>query len=155
MSNEFINNEIDKIFNSKEFDFPLNISMASAWILGNLKGINLKVLDMQKTSTLADYFVLASATNIIQAKSMAEELSFQYRRLGFPLLSKEGMSDSDWLLLDSGDVITHIFLESSRDVYGLEELWSKAPTVKIPEDYYYSSEKSIEVNNSKDERDFF
>lgn len=158
MSREFISSEIDKIANSSEYEGSLKYAMCSAWILGNYKGINLKVLDMGKTNSIADYFVLGSASNTTQAKAMAEEITYQLKRFNKEFISKEGLNNSDWILLDSGDIIVHIFLEVSRDVYSLEELWSKATTIKIPMDYYFSSdEEELASKNgeNKSSRDFF
>ncbi|RLA60572.1 MAG: ribosome silencing factor [Epsilonproteobacteria bacterium] len=137
MSNEFIQKEVNKIYG--EFEFPKNMAMASAWILGNLKASNLKVLDVKKTSGLVDYFVLASAGNPIQAQSMAEEVAFQAKRLKQKILSIEGRGGSDWILLDLGDIIVHIFIESVRDIYDLDQLYGEAPIVEIPNEYYFST----------------
>jgi len=144
MSNEFVQKEVNKII--KEYESPKNMAMASAWILGNLKGSNLKVLDVSKTSGLADYFIIASAQNPIQAGSMAEEVAFQAKRLKQTVLSIEGKGGSDWILLDLGDVIVHIFIESVRDIYDLDQLYGEAPIVEIPQEYYSSTpaEKSEE-----------
>ena len=155
MSRDYITNEISKIIDSKEFEAPLDLAMSSAWILGNYKGINLKILDMTKTSSLSDYFVLASASNTTQAKAMADEISYQLKKRGQEFISKEGLNNSDWILLDSGDIITHIFLDSSRDVYGLEQLWAEAQSIKIPMNYYFSEENQSEDDSDKENRDFF
>ncbi|EQC45857.1 iojap-like protein [Bacteriovorax sp. BSW11_IV] len=153
MSREFITKEVDKIFEDKNLSFPKNMALSAAWVLGNFKGINLKILDVSKTSSLADYYVLGSATNLTQAKSMAEEIGFQMRRRGHEVLSKEGMSDADWILIDFGDIIVHVFLESSRDVYDLDNLWTGAPTVEIPQSYYFSSDEN--PSSSSNDRGYF
>ncbi|TDJ04224.1 MAG: ribosome silencing factor [Deltaproteobacteria bacterium] len=137
MSREFVQKEVNKIV--AEYDFPKNWAMASAWILGNLKGSNLKVIDVAKTSGLADYFIIVSAGNPIQAQSMAEEVAFQAKRLKQTVLSIEGKGGSDWILIDLGDVIVHIFSESVRDIYDLDQLYADGPIVEIPHEYYFSS----------------
>lgn len=139
-SNEFISKNVDEIVKNEELEFPKNMALACAWILGNFKGINLKILDMQKTTSLADYFILASATNMNQASSMADEVSKQMKRQGLKVLSKEGNNgNSDWILIDLGDFIVHIFQDTARDVYDLDNLW-EVPHVQIPNEYYYSSD---------------
>lgn len=156
MSQEFIDKEIEKIVNDKEFSFPLNMAMASAWLLGNLKGINLKVFDVKSTSSLADYYVLASATNSTQANSMASDITRSLKKYGMNFLSKEGTNGSDWILLDAGDIIVHIFLDTAREVYGLEELWKEGKLVSIPQSYYFSSEDAEAAQKLDDKgRDFF
>jgi ribosome-associated protein len=153
MSKEYIEKHVNEIMEDKEIGFPKNMAMASAWVLGNLKGVNLKVMDTSKTSSLSDYFVLCSATNITQAQSMAEEVLVQLKRHGYQALSKEGWAvDSDWILLDMGDIIVHIFLENSRTVYDLDNLWLEAKPVEIPQEYYFSSE---EAEAALDDKDYF
>ena len=142
MSNEYVNNNVDQIVKNDELQFPLNLAMASAWILGNYKGINLKILDMKRSTSLADYFVLASASNTTQASSMANEIIVQMKRSGSNVLSKEGLyENADWILLDMGDLIVHIFQQTARDVYDLDHLWD-VETVQIPNEYYHSEEET-------------
>ncbi|MCO4795351.1 MAG: ribosome silencing factor [Bacteriovoracaceae bacterium] len=153
MSKEYIEKHVDEIMKDKEIAFPKSMAMASAWVLGNLKAVNLKVLDVSKTSSLSDYFVLCSATNFTQAQSMAQEVLVQLKRHDYQALSKEGWSgDSDWILLDMGDIIVHIFLEISRDVYDLDNLWSDSMPVEIPQEYYFSEEAETV---SAEEKDYF
>jgi len=156
MSSEFVASEVDKIIKDKSFEFPKNIAMAATWILGNLKGINLKIMDVSHTSSLSDFYIVASATNSTQANSMANEVLRQLKQHDLSFLSKEGMNGSDWILLDGGDIIIHIFLEAARDVYGLEEIWTEAKPVEIPQSYYFSSEDAEAALKADDKgRDFF
>lgn len=154
MSGEYINKEVEKIINDKSFEFPLNLAMAAAWICGNLKGINLKVLKTAKTSSLSDYFVIASVTNTTQGSAMAEDIMAQLKKHGSTIRSREGLAGSDWILIDFGDIIVHIFLETSRDVYSLESLWKEAIPVSIPQEYYFSSD-DIQGSKRSDDRGFF
>lgn len=148
-SSEYIVKNVDEIINSKDYEFPLNMAMASTWVLGNFKALNLKVIDMKETTSLADYFVLASASNMTQAQAMASEVSKQMNRLGYEVLSREGYNNnSDWILLDIGDVIIHVFQETSRDVYDLDNLWD-SPSIQIPNEYYYSSDEGEESSDDK------
>lgn len=158
MSNkDYVSQEVDKIYNDKSFKFPLNLAMSSTWVLGNLKGENLKVFDVSKTSSLSDYYILASATSSTQAQSMAETVLRQARRLGHRSISQEGMeADSEWILLDLGDIIVHIFLDIARMNYDLDNLWREAPSVKIPQEYYFSNEgDDKESNDDSNDKSFF
>jgi len=157
MSKEYIEKEVDKIIDSGDYKVPLNFAMAGTWILGNLKGVNLKVLDVKKTSSLADFFVIASATNTTQAKAMADEIIVQLKRRGGTTISKEGFNDTDWILIDFGDVIFHIFQEMSRDVYDLENLWRDAKPVRIPDEFYFSTNEAEKAGteSQKNGLDFF
>jgi ribosome-associated protein len=153
MSQEYVQKEVAKILENSDYAFPLNLAMASAWICGNLKGINLKVLDVTATSSLSDYFVLASASNSTQANAMAAEVSKLLKTAGHPVLSQEGGGASDWVLIDFGDIIVHIFLDYSRDVYDLDSLWKDAKIVQIPNDYYFSAPEG--ESEIKEDKGFF
>jgi len=143
MSDNFVDKEINKIFEDKSLEFPKNMAMAAAWILGNKKGINLKILDVKGKSSLSDYFILASAQNAIQARAMADEVLSQLINHGAKNISSEGLKgQSDWILLDLGDILVHIFLDMSREIYDLDSLWSESEQVEIPQDYYSSSPDS-------------
>lgn len=155
MSNDYVKAEVKRIIEDKSFEAPLNHVMAAAWIMGNYKGINLKVLDLRKNSTITDYFALGSASNPTQMSSMAEEISSQMRELGLEALSREGLKQStDWVLLDYGDFIIHVFSEPARTIYDLDHLYKDAITIEIPESYYFSSLESGFVN-SKDDKNYF
>ncbi len=155
MTNEYVAKEVEKIIKDENLPFPLNIAMSASWILGNLKGINLKILDVKKTSHLSDYYVLSSATNFTQMRSMAEEILFQLKKHGFEAISKEGLNESDWILLDLGDIIVHIFLETARDSYDLESLWKEAVSVSIPQSYYFSEQSPLENQNPNKDESYF
>lgn len=156
MSREYVTKEVTAIINDKNFEAPLNIAMAAAWIMGNFKGINLKVLDLNKTSGIADFFVIGSAGNPMQAAAMAEEISHQMRLHGFEAISKEGLKAStDWILLDYGDVIIHVFHEPARMVYDLDSLYKNAISLEIPESYYFSTPESERRGGSDDDRNYF
>lgn len=153
MSNEYINAEVDKIVSDKSFPYPQNMAMAAAWIMGNFKGLNLKVLDTTKRSSLADFFIMGSASNMTQAKSISQEICNQLRRHDVKLLSKEGHGDAEWILIDLGDIIVHLFLDNTRTNYNLDELWQDAPQVKIPNEYYF--EEPAESDDESGGRSFF
>ena len=150
MSTDFVKKNVDEIISKEqEFPFPLNIAMASTWILGNLKGINLRVFNVSEASSLCDYYVVASASNAKQAKSMTEEIISNLKRNGQKLVSCEGFNEADWVLVDLGDIIIHIFLETSRDTYNVEALWTDCPTVEIPTSYYFSDPQEPDSTTQK------
>jgi ribosome-associated protein len=156
MSREYVSKEVEAIFTDKNFVEPLNLAMAAAWIMGNFKGLNLKILDLKECSSIADYFVIASAGNPTQAVAMAEEISLQMRNLGIEALSREGLKhNTDWILLDYGDVIVHVFHEPSRTIYDLEQLYKNANNVEIPESYYFSTPEAARRGGNDDGRNYF
>jgi ribosome-associated protein len=157
MNRDYITKEVAEIISDKNFEAPLNVAMASAWIMGNFKGLNLKVLDLRKVSGIADFFVIGSASNPTQASAMAEEISHQMRLNGVEALSREGMkTNTDWILLDYGDIIVHVFHEPSRTVYDLEQLYKNSISIDIPESYYFSTPESERRNGGDDSgRNYF
>ncbi len=138
MANEYIQNEVKKVISNSQFEFPLNHAMATAWILANFKGDNLKIFDMRKSSALVDYAVVATAQNATQTRAMIDEISSSLRNVGAKIVSYEGYESADWVLLDTGDIMVHVFNGPARDVYDLDMVYAKNPQVKIPEDFYFA-----------------
>lgn len=93
------------------------------------KAFDLDVLAVGKLTSIADYFILASATNKRQSAAIADEVLDQLRDRGVKPLVVEGMTPGRWVLVDFGDFIVHIFTEDVRRFYGLERLWGDAPNV--------------------------
>lgn len=143
MANEYIQSEIKKVISNPGFEFPLNHAMASAWIVANFKGENLKVFDLRKSSALFDYSILATAQNATQARAMVDEISTNLRANGASVVSYEGYESADWILLDTGDIVVHIFNGPARDVYDLDMILAKNPQVKIPEEFYFGKPTTV------------
>ena len=81
------------------------------------------VFNLTDLTTMADYFVLSTASSERQARAIAEAIAEQ---LG-PANSVEGMRAANWILMDYGDVVFHVFQEEARRFYALERLWGDAP----------------------------
>jgi ribosome-associated protein len=81
------------------------------------------VFNLTDLTTMADYFVLSTAKSDRQARAIADAIA---ERLG-PALSVEGMQNANWILMDYGDVVFHVFQEEARRFYALERLWGDAP----------------------------
>lgn len=137
MANEYVQAEVNKVISNPGFEFPLNHAMASAWILANFKGDNLKVFDLRKTSALCDYSILATAQNATQARAMVDEISSNLKQHGANIVSYEGYESADWILLDTGDIIVHVFNGPARDVYDLDMILARNAQIKIPEEFYF------------------
>ncbi|MBP9674719.1 MAG: ribosome silencing factor [Bacteriovoracaceae bacterium] len=156
MKNDYIAEELKKIFESKEFKAPLDSAMACAWIIAHFKGVNLKVLDLRNVSAFTDFFVIGSASNPTQGRAMAGAILTYLKPHHNQVISSEGMNSADWILLDYGDIVIHIFEESLRDIYDLDGLWLKNPRIPIPESYYtHVSDASFEVSKIPSEEDYF
>ncbi|MCT4642121.1 MAG: ribosome silencing factor [Bacteriovoracaceae bacterium] len=151
MSNPYVKKEVAKIISNESLEYPLNTAMASCWIIANFKGVNIKLLDSSQTSSLCDYNIIATAENHIQARTMVDEILANTLPEGTEAKSIEGVEAGDWILLDLGDVIIHIFDENSREVYDLDGLWSDLASIDIPTEYYHGSseiEQKLETAES-------
>jgi ribosome-associated protein len=94
------------------------------------KAFDLDILAVGKLTSIADYFVLASASNERQAAAIADAIVDRLKEeLGVKPLLVEGTTPGRWVLLDFGDFIVHIFTEDVRRFYGLERLWGDAPNM--------------------------
>jgi ribosome-associated protein len=94
------------------------------------KAYDLNVLSVGDLTSIADYFILASASNERQAAAIADSIQERLREeLKVKPLLVEGAAPGRWILLDYGDFIFHIFTEDVRRFYGLERLWGDAPNM--------------------------
>lgn len=87
------------------------------------KAEDIRVIDISGVSVIADYFIIANGTNISQIQAMADEVEEQLYKAGYPLKQKEGYRNANWVLLDFGDIIVHIFDKENRLFYDLERIW--------------------------------
>lgn len=91
---------------------------------------NLLVLDVRKLTSIADYFILCSASSDRQASAIVDAVEEELRENhGAKPLMAEGRNTGRWVLLDFGDFIIHVFNEETRKFYSLERLWGDAPDV--------------------------
>ena len=94
------------------------------------KAFDLDVLNVGKLTSIADYFILSSATSERQAQAISDNVLEKLRdEMKLKPLLVEGTTPGRWILLDFGDFIFHIFTEDCRRFYGLERLWGDAPNV--------------------------
>ena len=87
------------------------------------KAIDIKVIDIHEVSVIADYFVIASASNQNQVQAMVDNADEMLGRAGYEAKQIEGTRNSSWVLMDYGDMIIHIFDEENRLFYDLERIW--------------------------------
>jgi ribosome-associated protein len=98
------------------------------------KAFNCRVLDLREVTTLADYFLICTATNQRQAQAIWDEIAKQLKvQHGERAAGVEGYSNAEWICGDLGDLIVHIFTPEKRDYYDLERLWRHAKAVQPPE----------------------
>ena len=115
-------------------DRSYSLAVAAARAAAENRGRDIVILDMRELTPIFDFFVLATGTSRRQLHAMSEEIDraledgLQDKRLGL-----EGYRDSRWIVLDYGDVVIHLFDEEARNYYALEQLWSGAKRVPLPE----------------------
>lgn len=88
------------------------------------KGIDIKVLNIEKLTPIADYFVIVSGNSSTQVMSIADEVQDKMAEVGYHEVFKEGYSSGRWVLMDYNDIIVHVFHKEEREYYDLERLWS-------------------------------
>jgi ribosome-associated protein len=98
--------------------------------LDDIKGQDIKVLDVRKLTSLFDKIVLASADSTRQAKAMAARVQERTKAAGGTVYGVEGEQVGEWILVDLGAVIVHIMQPAVRQHYNLEELWMPRPVRK-------------------------
>jgi len=90
---------------------------------------DIRVLDLQGLSNIADCFVIASGNNENHLRAMADEVEQKLFQEGIKLHHSEGYSAATWVLLDFGNLLVHLFNKEQRDFYGLDHVWSDAKDV--------------------------
>lgn len=95
----------------------------------NRKAADLKVLHLGEVSDFTDYFLICSGTNERQVQAIADSVEERLREERVRPLHVEGYSRGQWVLLDYGDVVIHVFQDETRGFYALERLWADAPDV--------------------------
>lgn len=93
------------------------------------KAERLTVLDLRDKSSFTDYFVICHGTSDRQVRSLGEEIVEKVREETGRKPKIEGLATAEWVLLDYGDFLVHLFSEQARDFYRLESLWGDAPRV--------------------------
>ena len=96
------------------------------------KAIDTTVLDMGKVTTFTEQFVICHGTNSRQVQAIAESVKDELKSEGRRPLNMEGLRNAEWVLLDYGDFVVHVFSKDKRYYYDLERLWRNAPRLPVP-----------------------
>lgn len=99
---------------------------------GEKKALEPVVLDLREIASFTDYFVITSGTNARQVQAIADEVVEQLKKQGTRAARMEGYNTGEWVLVDYGDFIVHVFDSKSRQFYDLERLWRDAARVPLP-----------------------
>ena len=121
-----------KVTPSAELDEPILMALAAA---AEKKAINIVVLDLREIASFTDYFVIASGANERQVQAISDEVVETLKKSGTPVTRVEGYKTAEWILLDYGDFVMHIFNEKARTFYDLERLWRESRRVELPPEF--------------------
>lgn len=95
------------------------------------KAQDIRVIDISQVSVLADYFIIASGSNRSQIQTLSDAVEEKLGKAGYPVKQIEGYQNANWVLLDFGDIIVHIFDQENRLFYDLERIWRDGKSMDI------------------------
>ena len=121
---------------SQTLTVPQNGSEVPHWRVAveaaeSRKATDIRVLDLQAVTTFTDYFLICSVTNPRQGQAVCDEIGRQLKDLDYRPISLEGYDAAEWILMDYGDFIVHIFSVTARSYYDLERLWRHAKVLEL------------------------
>jgi ribosome-associated protein len=108
-----------------------DLALLAARVAAHMKADDVVVLDVGEVLSITGYFVIASASNTRLARSVAEDVEARAKaELGRTPVRSEGLREQQWILIDYGDVVVHVFLASVREFYEIERLYMDSPRVE-------------------------
>jgi ribosome-associated protein len=110
---------------------PYEIAMAVTKALDEKKGMDIKLLKIDRISSLADYFLICTGTSNTHVKTLCDYAEFTLENLGETMLGREGHRGNSWELLDYGCIVVHVFTDEARKFYDLERLWADAEVIDL------------------------
>ncbi len=90
------------------------------------KGLDIVTIPLAGKSTIADYMIIATGSSNRQVAAMAQHIEVKLKQAGIAVIGKEGLQQADWVLLDTAEVIVHIFRPEVREFYALERMWNQS-----------------------------
>ena len=106
------------------------LAVKIAAILDNKKAKDVTLVDIEKLSIVADYFVICSGNSTLQVRALSDEVEEQLENMGIAKLRQDGYRESRWVVMDYGNVIVHIFHAQEREVYNIERLWADGNNIE-------------------------
>ena len=110
---------------------PKQIAYEVTKALDEKKGREIKLLKIDKISTLADYFLICTGTSNTHVRTLCDYAEYTLEQLGEPMLGREGYRGNSWELLDFGSIVVHVFTDEARKFYDLERVWADAKQVDL------------------------
>ena len=108
------------------FKSSRELALAVAEAAGSKKAKDIVLMKMEGLTTATDYFVVCSANTVTQTRAIADAIEERLSDAGVDFGHKEGYREGEWILMDYGDCVAHIFTRDSREYYALEQLWGDA-----------------------------
>jgi len=108
---------------------PLDKALLCLEIIKERKAIDPLVFDMAKLTSIADYFLIASGNSSRQGQAISRHLRDKMREKGLRPIGVEGEQKGQWILMDYGDVVVHVFYHPVREFYDLEGFWIEAKRI--------------------------
>ncbi len=121
-----LNEEIVSLENAS----PLDVARAIETFLDNKKGRDIKILHVEDVTSIADYFVVCTATSNTHVKALSGEVEYQLERRGVNAYHIEGRDNNSWVVLDYCNVLVHIFNREAREFYNLDKLYENTTAVE-------------------------
>ena len=112
---------------------PFEAAKLATRALSDKQGSDIRLLETTELTVLADYFLICTANSTPHVRTLYDEVDKRLSEAGLPPIRREGYRNSNWLLLDFGCLIVHIFQKETREFYNLERLWSDARELDIAE----------------------
>ena len=107
------------------------------------KAINVILLDLREIASFTDYFVITSGANERQVQAISDEVFERLKKAGTPAARVEGYKMAEWILLDYGDFVVHVFEDKARKFYDLERLWRESKRVNLPPELAAGTNSSL------------
>ena len=105
---------------------PKETSLLTAKAASEKKASDIVIMEMTELTSTTDYFVISSANTATQVRAIADNVEEKLAEAGKEMLHEEGHREGEWILLDFGDVVVHVFRQDAREFYALEQLWADA-----------------------------
>ncbi len=128
------------------FDERIQQTLNAAW---EKKALDLTVLDLREIASFTDFFVIATGTNKRQVQAISDEVVEQLKRNGTRAARVEGYRNAEWILVDYGDFVVHVFEDKARRFYDLERLWREASRFDVLPSGFETRDLKSEISNRK------
>ena len=111
-------------------DTSIKMAKMAIEALEDKKAEDIKIIDISEVSVLADYFIIAGGNNHSQIQALCNNVEEKLGRAGHPVKQIEGYETANWILMDFGDIIIHIFDKENRLLYDLERIWRDGKVIE-------------------------